>query len=191
MTRSVRRSARHCSLVAVAILALAACDRRVEPYVDPADEPPKVDHPVRVPGLEAPAPRAAMPLGSPDEGAGTGARTGVADGEPIRGTITLADGVAASGQVLFLIARVPDQPGPPLAVKRLPVGPFPLAFEIGPQDEMIKGRPWVGPIALSARADADGNPLTRGETDASAELAAPVQPGATGVVLRLALPTER
>ena len=189
MTRSVRRSARHCSLIAAALLALAACDRRLEPYVDPKDEPPKVEHPVRVPGLETPTPRAAMPLGPPPE-AGGGERTGVANGEPIRGTISLANGVAASGQVLFLIARVPDAPGPPLAVKRLPVGPFPIEFEIGPEDEMIKGRPWVGPIALSARADDDGNPLTRGPNDATAELAAPVQPGATGVELKLALPAR-
>jgi hypothetical protein len=165
-----------------AALTLAACDRRVEPYVDPSQEPPKLDRPVRVPGLENPAPRAAMPLGPPTEGA----RTGVASGEPIRGTIRIANGASASGQVLFLIARVPSQPGPPLAVKRLPVGPFPLEFEIGPDDEMIKGRPWVGPIALSARIDSDGDPLTHDPSDLSAELASPVDPGATGVELALA-----
>ena len=66
---------------------------------------------MRVPGLESPTPARAMPLGPPPEaGAGTGERTGVANGEPIRGTISLADGVAASGQVLFLIARVPECP---------------------------------------------------------------------------------
>jgi len=63
-----------------------------------------------------------------------------------------------------------------------------MPFEIGPADEMIQGRPWVGPIALSARADADGNPLTRGDGDATAELAQPVQPGATGIVLQLSRP---
>ena len=190
MTRSVRFSARHCFWLGAALLAFAGCDRRVEPYVDPADEPARVDRPVRVPGLESPTPRASMPLGPPPDGS-TGERTGVPNGAPIRGTISVADGVTASGQVLFLIARVPDQPGPPLAVKRLPVGPFPMEFEIGPADEMIQGRPWVGPIALSARADADGNPLSRGDTDATAELAAPVEPGATGVELRLAMPTAR
>lgn len=163
-------------------LCLAACDRRLEPYVDPADEPPRVDQPVRVPGLESPAPRATMPLGP--QGA-SGERIGVVAGKPIRGTIRLADGAQAAGAVLFLIARTPQQPGPPLAVKRMPVGPFPLEFEIGPEDEMIKGRPWVGPIALSARIDSDGDPLTRAEGDASAELAAPVEPGAEGIELEL------
>jgi hypothetical protein len=175
MTRILRQAC-------LAALLAAACDRRVEPWVDPKDEPPALDHPVRVPGLETPAPRAAMPVGPPAEGE----RTGVASsGEPIRGTILL-DGGEARGAVLFLIARAPDTPGPPLAVKRLPVGPFPLEFEIGPQDEMIKGRPWVGPIALSARVDKDGDPLTHDPDDWSAELPAPVEPGATGVELRLA-----
>jgi hypothetical protein len=170
----------------LAALALAACDRRVEPYVAPADEPPKVDRPVRVPGLENPAPTARMPLGPPETaGARTGVPSGAASGEPIRGSISVADGGATSGAVLFLIARVPDTPGPPLAVKRLPVGPFPLEFEIGPADEMVQGRPWVGPIALSARVDRDGDPLTRDDADTSAELASPVAPGATGVELRL------
>lgn len=139
---------------------------------------------MRVPGLENPAPRASMPLGPSD--AASGERRGVVSGKPIRGTIRLANGVQATGAVLFLIARTPNQPGPPLAVKRLSVGPFPLAFEIGPDDEMIKGRPWDGPIALSARVDSDGDPLTRTESEAIAELAEPVEPGAEGVVLELA-----
>lgn len=155
----------------------------------PSDEPPKLARPVRVPGLESPAPRATMPFAQAnEEGARTGA--GADEGKPIRGTITLADGAQPSGQVLFLIARVSGQPGPPLAVKRLAVGPFPMEFEIGPGDRMIQGRPWVGPIALSARVDADGDPLTRAPGDASAELATPVEPGAEGVELRLAPAAE-
>jgi hypothetical protein len=184
MPPSLRRSARLFSCAAA--VWLAACDRRVEPYVEPKDEPPPVEHPVRVPGLESPAPSARMPLGPPDGGgAETGARAGVANGPPISGTISLADGVAAQGAVVFLIARAPGIPGPPLAVKRLPVGPFPMQFEIGPDDEMIKGRPWVGPIELSARIDADGDPLTHDAREPSAELPSPVDPGAEGVQLRL------
>ncbi|MFI5317527.1 MAG: hypothetical protein ACHQ6T_17635, partial [Myxococcota bacterium] len=170
-------------MLCLGAIALAACDRRVEPYVAPADEPPRSDRPVRVPGLESPAPTARMPLGPPPEAAGV--PSGAESGEPIRGTISVADGGSTSGAVLFLIARAPGTAGPPLAVKRLPVGPFPMAFEIGPEDEMIKGRPWVGPIALNARVDRDGDPLTREDSDTSAELASPVQPGATGVELRL------
>ena len=76
------RSLRHCWLVA--LLAVAGCDRRVEPYVDPANEPPKVDRPVRVPGLESPTPRASMPLGPPPEAQG-GERT--EGGEPAGGVV--------------------------------------------------------------------------------------------------------
>jgi hypothetical protein len=182
MTHSVRRTVR--VLPCVVALCLAACDRNLEPYVPPSDEPPKLDRPVRVPGLESPAPRATMPLAQTET---AGARTGapVTEGAPIRGTISAADGAQPSGAVLFLIARVSGQPGPPLAVKRLAVGPFPMSFEIGPADMMIQGRPWVGPIALSARVDADGDPLTRGDGDATADLATPVEPGAEGVELRL------
>jgi hypothetical protein len=186
MTRHARNRGWIAAASAAWLVLLAGCDRRVEPYVDPDHEPPKLDRPVRVPGLETPAPRAAMPLGPPGgDGERTGAGAPAVNGDPIRGTISVAAGAQPSGAILFLIARSPDTPGPPLAVKRLPVGPFPLAFEIGPDDEMIKGRPWVGPIALSARVDADGDPLTRGPGDLSGELPSPVDPGAADVQLEL------
>jgi hypothetical protein len=172
------------------LVSLSACDRRREPFVPADQEPPRIDHPIRVPGLESQLPRASMPLGAAASDEPTGQRTGVAsDGAPIRGTVTAGDGVTARGDgVLFVIARNAGAAGPPLAVKRLAVGPFPLAFEIGPDDEMIKGRPFIGPISLVARVDRDGNPMTRDPADPSAELAEPVQPGASDVVLKLELP---
>jgi hypothetical protein len=171
------------ALFPLLLLALA-CDRRTEPFVDLAHEPPKVDRPVHVPGLEAPAPRAQMPMGS----RGTAGGSDAAGGAPIRGSVVAGDGVAASGEgVLFVIAR--NGPGgPPLAVKRLPVGPFPLAFEVGASDVMMAGRPFAGPITLTARVDRDGDPLTHTPDEPSAELAAPVEPGAEGVELRLERP---
>jgi hypothetical protein len=53
---------------------------------------------------------------------------------------------------------------------------------------MMAGRPFTGPITLTARVDRDGNPLTRDPADPSAELPAPVEPGTTDVELRLELP---
>jgi len=91
--------------------------------------------------------------------------------------------------VLFLIARSP-QAGPPLAVKRLPAGPFPLAFEIGPEDAMMAGRPFEGPILLSARLDTDGDPMTRGEGDLAAVHETPLEPGAQNVDLVLRAPSR-
>ncbi|MGH9885077.1 MAG: c-type cytochrome biogenesis protein CcmI/CycH, partial [bacterium] len=170
------------ALFPLLLLALA-CDRRTEPFVDLAHEPPKVDRPVHVPGLENPAPRAQMPMGQRGT---TGAPD--ASGAPIRGTVVAGEGVSASGDgILFVIARN-GAGGPPLAVKRLPVGPFPLAFELGPADVMMAGRPFAGPINLTARVDRDGDPLTHAPDEPSAELAAPVEPGAEGVELRLEPP---
>lgn len=109
-------------------------------------------------------------------------------GEPIRGTLELSEGADPSrGVVLFVIARSTGA-GPPLAVKRLAVGPFPVEFEIGPADAMLAGRPFAGPIRLSARLDADGDPLTRQAEDLVAEIPDVLEPGTDGVRLVLAQP---
>ena len=67
--------------------------------------------------------------------------------------------------VLYVIART-QQIGPPTAVKRITQPTFPLAFEIGPEDAMIKppaGAP-TGfepgtPITLTARLSHSGNAI--------------------------------
>jgi hypothetical protein len=170
----MRRSAPLVLLCLLVPLA-AACDRRLEPWVDAADEPAPSDRPVRIPGLGAPAPDPLPELAASSGGASS-----------IRGTLRLASGAAIpAGSVLFVIARS-QAGGPPLAVKRLPAGPFPLDFEIGPPDAMIAGRPFAGPILLSARIDADGDPLTRGAGELAAALESPLEPGAHSVDLMLA-----
>lgn len=165
-------------LILVLVL-VGACDRRVEPYVPPEEEPPPPERPVRIPGLERPSPRAQT---APPPG--TRSPAPPAAGPAITGSVTLASGAQGGDGVLFVIARS-SAAGPPLAVKRLPAGPFPLSFEIGPGDVMIQGRPFAGPITLTARLDRDGDPLTRGNDDLAAELASPVEPGATGLELVL------
>jgi hypothetical protein len=161
--------------LALILASLAgACDRRVEPWTDPASEPPAPERPVRIPGLDTPAPRG-MPTAS-------------AGGSPIRGVVQLAPGVSAPpGGVLFVIARSAEG-GPPLAVKRLAPGPFPLSFEIGPDDVMIAGRAFAGPIALSVRLDTDGDPLTRSATELAGNAPDLLEPGASGVELILSAP---
>lgn len=42
--------------------------------------------------------------------------------------------------VLFVLARHPGEQGPPLAVKRLPLGRWPLNVDLGPEDSMMPGR---------------------------------------------------
>ncbi len=157
------------------VLAGAGCDRRLEPWVPLGEEPPPSERPLRVPGLASP--RASTQLAAPT-------RVGSVEA-PIRGTLRLDDSVRArelpSGGVLFVIARGPGG-GPPLAVRRLVPTGFPVDFEIGPADAMIQGRPFEGPIRLSARLDADGDPMTRADGDLVADVPHDLQPGRGGVV---------
>jgi hypothetical protein len=62
---------------------------------------------------------------------------------------------------------------------------FPANFEIGPADAMMTGRPFSGPIRISARLDSDGDPMTRSPGDLSAEVSEALKPGARGVELIL------
>lgn len=159
------------TLFVALLLQAVGCDRRLEPYVPPEEEPPPLERPLRIPGFEAPSPRATPPAA-------------VASGESIRGSVRLASGLATPGVgVLFVIARAPGG-GPPLAVKRF-AATLPVDFEIGPGDVMIQGRPFVAPIHLSARLDRDGDPLTRDADDLVAATVGPLATGATGVVLEL------
>ncbi len=108
-------------------------------------------------------------------------------GAGVSGTIQ-APGLAAppARAVLFVIVRPADRTGgPPLAVQRLTPSAFPVEFEIGPQDAMMGGGPFPERVTVEARLDDDGDPLSRGPDDRSARSGS-VQPGATGVTLRLA-----
>lgn len=130
------------------------------------------------------------PAGSAGSGSGrppTG--TTAAESQPIRGRIELApgmEGAQPADGVLFVIARPQGvSGGPPLAVLRIPAPRFPLEFTIGPKDVMIPSMRFAGSLSLSARLDADGNAMTRGEEDLSSAVEAPVLPGASGVRLLL------
>ncbi len=161
------------------LISSAGCDRRMEPWIAREAEVPESERPVRIPGLSAPIVRSqpsasSTVVPSPRRGAA-----------PIRGTLQLADEeTAGPGGVLFLIARS-SEVGPPLAVKRLPVGPFPMAFEIGPTDVMVPGTPFAGPIQLMARVDSDGNPLTVETGELTGRLSTTVEPGASDLELIL------
>jgi hypothetical protein len=151
---------------------LIACDRAVLPYVPAEEEPPPSSRPVRIPGLENPTPRGRRVAPAPA-------------GSFIRGTVRLGPGIAAPGEgALFVIARSQGG-GPPLAVKRLPLGPFPLSFEIGQQDVMMQDTALLGPVLLSAKIDRDGNPMTSSPADLTAQASQPVEPGGMGAELVL------
>jgi hypothetical protein len=144
----------------------------MEPWVPPEQEPPPAERPLRIPGLEGPRQQSIL-------------RAPPLPGNSIRGTLRLAEGVAAPpGGVVFVIARA-EAGGPPLAAKRL-AGAFPLEFSLGPGDLMMQETPFTGPMRIAARVDEDGNPGTQGPGDLVAEHPESLSPGATGVELILA-----
>lgn len=165
----------------VALALLAGCDRRTRPFVPIEEEPPKVAK-ISVPGLEAPSAPPSMPPPRSSVDRLKEAAEGGAD--EIKGTIRLADGVEPGAGILFVIART-GAGGPPLAVRKLDAARFPVEFTIGASDIMIPGRRFEGDIALSARLDRDGNPMTRDPADLAGAVASPVQPGATSVEIVL------
>ena len=69
------------------------------------------------------------------------------------------------GGVIFLIARPAGQnSGPPVAVKRVAIGAFPMTIDFGSADSMM-GQPLPDKIHLEARLDTDGNAMTKDPTD--------------------------
>lgn len=96
--------------------------------------------------------------------AGTAApsASGEASGEArVRVSITIAPSYASRvtpGATLFVFVRKPGQPGPPLAVKRLPAA-LPVTVELGPQDSMVPGLAISAGdrVEVSAKISADGS----------------------------------
>jgi len=187
-------------LLLLLFLVVPGCDRNIEPY-EPGEEPSPPDlarifpGPPGSVGSEASAgeaqtagtARGAMPptrTGAvpPPESAGSGPA-------PIQGRIELAPELsqgAPTGGVLFVIARTQGAAGgPPLAVLRIAEPRFPLEFSIGPENVMVPGRRFEGPISLSARLDGDGNAMTREPRDLSSAAEESLAPGARDVRLVL------
>jgi cytochrome c-type biogenesis protein CcmH len=177
--------------IGCALLALlcAACDRRTEPFVE-GEEPSEPDLSRIFPeGAERSASQLAElgdDLPTPNGGRGAPPIAAASD-LPIRGTIEVAPELAGrlpANAILFLIARR-GSAGPPLAVRRIASPVFPLEFSIGPDDRMIESMPFVGPLNVTARLDSDGNATSRSPGDLQGTAGAPVNPGASGVVVVL------
>lgn len=89
---------------------------------------------------------------------------GAAEGSRISGTVQIDARLAsqaAPGTTLFIYAMDPAAPGPPLAVLRLKVERWPVAFVLDDADAMIPGRNLSGAksIQLEARISASGEAL--------------------------------
>lgn len=178
----------------LAAVAALGCDRAVEPYV-PGEKPEQPDlsriFPEGAERASQEGPMAGqggapeMPGAQPGGPAPPPAAT-AGGGEAVTGTITLGEGFDRKvpvGAILFLIARSAQGGGPPLAVKRIADPKFPLDFSLGPDDRMIQQLPFVGPLQLSARLDADGNAMTRAPGDLQGQADATAQPGDSGIAI--------
>jgi hypothetical protein len=168
-------------VLVVALLTTAGCDRRVEPFVP--GEKPQTPELTKI--FPAGADRAARPVASLPLQRGRGAPPVEEPAAPIEGTIELAPEFAGSvpfNAVLFLMARRPGG-GPPVAAQRIDAPRFPLAFSIGSEDRMMAAIPFVGPLRISARIDADGNATTRGAGDLLGSSPETHEPGDRGVVV--------
>lgn len=178
-------------LIALACGVAMGCDRRTEAY-DPNERPSEPDLSKIFPAgsqrvSEAPSAMPPPPGAAPGPGMAPGPGTAPSRGSnaaPVSGTVRLGDAVrdkVPSGATLFVIART--GPGPPLAVRRIASPTFPLSFSLGPEDRMIQQMPFVGPIQLSARLDADGNAMSRDAGDLQGASQDVYQPGASGIEL--------
>jgi len=109
----------------------------------------------------------------------------VAESQPITGRIMVASKAeppTGAQTALFIIARPAAPDGPPVAVKKIDRPTFPVAYSLGPENVMIRGRSFSGKLNISARLDRDGDPMTRDSGDLVGEYKNnPVEAGSKGV----------
>jgi hypothetical protein len=83
------------------------------------------------------------------------------DAYNIEGTVNVSEALQKKipeNGTLFIFARSEGvKRGPPLAVKRVAELKLPYEFTLGPQDVMIQGTAFEGPMVLAARIDVDGD----------------------------------
>jgi cytochrome c-type biogenesis protein CcmH len=176
-------------LALLAIALATGCDKKplppsappsaALPPLDPSAAPaaPAGDRPTHAPtggaGGMGGLPAGHPPLGGGGGGAGMGAH-GQEQTTPgnipfdkltvVSGVLRLDDKLkakVASGDVIYLVARNADAPGPPLAVKKLAVAGWPITFSLDSRDAMFEGTQMKGKIVVQARIDKDGDAATK------------------------------
>ena len=75
-------------------------------------------------------------------------------------------------------------PGPPLAAKKLPPGPFPLSFTLTEADRPMANGPVPDELEVQVTLDADGDPMSK--TAGDLEGIVPATKGAASVSVALA-----
>ncbi|QGZ40664.1 cytochrome c-type biogenesis protein CcmH [Pseudoduganella flava] len=126
--------------------------------------------------------RAGEPVSTTTESPSAGA------GQAISGTVTIAPELlkhVTPGATVFVYARAPGGAGPPLAVQRLSVGRWPLAFRLDdtmsmlPQLKLSGAKEVVVGVRVSAQGRATPSP---GDLEGHSQ---PIRPGTEGVVVRV------
>lgn len=123
----------------------------------------------------------AMPPDHPPIGGAPGAPA-AAGGPRVQVTLQIDPAASAKTGIVFVVAR-PLSGGPPVAVKRMQVGAFPVTFEITSADSMM-GQPLPDKFRLEARLDSDGNATTKPPSDPSANLPEVVSGAAVTLALK-------
>jgi cytochrome c-type biogenesis protein CcmH len=87
-------------------------------------------------------------------------------GVVVSATISMLDAAAASlpgDAVVFVIARDPAQPAPPIAVVRRRLSELPVTIELGDRESMVPGRSLSGfaEFELLARVSVSGQPTAQ------------------------------
>lgn len=141
------------------------------------------------------SPQASAPASAPGSMPGAAPHALPPSGDPISGTITLAEGVDGSlvgpTDALYIMARTSQGGGLAgrlVAVKRmsgLEAGKLPTRFELSQSDIMVAGMPFLGPFILYARLDKDGDPMTKTDQDLYATVPEPVTNGQKDLKLLL------
>lgn len=81
----------------------------------------------------------------------------------VSGTITAPDLPKLSQTAVIFVSLRSPEGGPPVAAKKLPVGPFPLSFTVKASDQIGMGgqRPLPETFNLAVRVDGDGNAMSK------------------------------
>jgi len=105
----------------------------------------------------------------PGEAAAPESAPAPAAGASVKVTLQLAPGkTIPPNAVIWLMAReAGTASGPPLAVKRVPIGAFPMTVDFGAADSMM-GQPLPAKMRIDARVDTHGNPMVHDPNDPAA-----------------------
>jgi len=85
----------------------------------------------------------------------------------VSGTIE-APAELPTAAAVFVSLKNPAAPGPPIAAKKLPAGPFPMSFTLTEADRPMNNGPVPDALQLKATLDVDGNPMSKSPADLEA-----------------------